>query len=264
MSLRLLLLVTLFGAIAAPVQGAAVLRTHVEVRDAVIRLGDLVTGAGAAADRIIAAAPPPGESMTLSGHDILSRAREAGLGIETGGIGFVKVARVGRAISEETLRARIAAALAEHGATPPLRLRITNHSGPLYVAVDADPAAIRFDSVDYDRRSGRFSVTLALPADGGLARREVLSGVAEAERKVPVLARALGPGDVITARDIDWLQIPVRRINRTMISDETQLLGREPVRPLRPGVPLRLSEVRAPLLIHKGAIVTMIVQRGGL
>ncbi len=261
---RMFFPVLIAAAFAASPLAAATLRSHVEVRDAMVRLGDLLDDAGAAADRVVAPAPQPGERASLSVHDIAAAARDAGLSFRSNGVGFVTVARLGQAVAEQDLEERITRALASRGGKGPFRIRITSHRGPLYLPLSADRSELQVESIDFDRRSGRFSATLALPGDGGLKRRISLSGVAEAERHVPVLTHALGPGDVITARDIDWIRMPARQVNRTMITDDALLLGREPVRPLRAGAPLRLSEVQRPLLVHKGAIVTMIVQRGGL
>ncbi len=262
--IRIFFLLLTAAALAAPPLAAATLRNHVEVRDAMVRLGDLLDDAGAAADRVVAPAPQPGESTTLSVREIAAKARDAGLSFKSNGIGYVTVARLGQAVAEQDLEERIVKALAARGGKGPFRIRITGRRGPLYLPLSADRADLRVESIDFDRRSGRFSATLALPGDGGLRRRISLSGVAEAERYVPVLTQSLGPGDVIAARDIDWIRVPARQVNRTMITDDSLLLGLEPVRPLRAGVPLRLSEVRRPVLVHKGTIVTMIVQRGGL
>ncbi len=252
------------AALAASPLAAATLRSHVEVRGAMIRLGDLLDDAGAAAERVVARAPQPGERATLSVREIAAAARDAGISFRSNGVGYVTVARRGQAVAEQDLEERITRALATRGGKGPFRIRITSRRGPLYLPLSADKAELRVEDIDFDRRTGRFSATLALPGDGGIKRRISLSGVAEAERYIPVLTRALGPGDVIAARDIDWIRLPARQVNRTMITDDALLLGLEPVRPLRAGVPLRLSEVRRPVLVHKGAIVTMIVQRGGL
>ncbi|MDA5193216.1 flagellar basal body P-ring formation chaperone FlgA [Govanella unica] len=77
---------------------------------------------------------------------------------------------------------------------------------------------------------------------------------------VPGLARALMPGEIIGASDIAWVSWPTQQITQTIITDGDGLIGRAVRRPMPANVPVRFSDVQRPVLIKRGAIVTMIVK----
>jgi len=255
-------LAVLLVATSLPAQ-AMLVKSSATVEGPYVRLGDVLLDAGEAdKDILVAAAPEPGEREHLSFHDIAAAARRAGLeGLDLGR-GYIEVRRAGRAVSEELLKDRLRAAFAARGVEGPLGLRLTGLRGSLYVPLDADPDAVEIEALRHDERGDRFTVTLQLPAGDDRVRREEVAGVVEKRRHVPVLARTMDPGETIGGDDIAWIALDERRINRTMLVSETALVGKEPVRPLRADTPLRRSDVRRPLLVEKGALVTMVVANG--
>lgn len=77
---------------------------------------------------------------------------------------------------------------------------------------------------------------------------------------VPGLARTLMPGDIITASDIAWVSVPARQVTQTMITDQDSLIGLAVRRPMGANTPVRFSDVQRPVLVKRGALVTMIVK----
>jgi len=76
-------------------------------------------------------------------------------------------------------------------------------------------------------------------------------------RDVPVLAQPLRPGDVIGPQDIEWAEARASRIGAGVVTDPAGLVGFEARRFLRAGEPVRVSDLRPPLLVHKGGLVTL-------
>jgi flagella basal body P-ring formation protein FlgA len=73
----------------------------------------------------------------------------------------------------------------------------------------------------------------------------------------PVLARRVMRGEIISERDIEWLQLRSGRIPHNTVLDADALIGLSPKRTLRAGAPVRMSEVQQPVLVSKGAHVTL-------
>lgn len=236
-------------------------RDPVRVEGGHVLLGDVLAVTGAAAGRKIALSPAPGESAMLALADIRRHAAEAGIETEISGPAHVRVERSGRAIPDAILEQALADALGLDG---PVGFRISQGRLPLEIPLGSDPADLRIEAARFDERSGRFQAVAVTPLGEGREARTDLSGVAEAELSVPVAARSIVPGEAISMADLDWKRMPARRVNRTMITDPAMLLGMEPVRMLRPGQPMRLSDVRRPLLVAKGALVTMSMRRGNM
>jgi flagella basal body P-ring formation protein FlgA len=80
--------------------------------------------------------------------------------------------------------------------------------------------------------------------------------------ELPVLLRYVPPGDTIAADDIGTRTIPVMRLVQAVAAEAEDLLGKTPRRAVRPGQPVRLADIREPLVIRKGELVTIIVETG--
>jgi len=65
---------------------------------------------------------------------------------------------------------------------------------------------------------------------------------------------------VIGEGDIEWTQVHAGRLNGTVILDAAGLIGMTPRRLLRPGVPVRASDVEEPVIVSKGSLVTIAVR----
>jgi len=71
-------------------------------------------------------------------------------------------------------------------------------------------------------------------------------------------------GTVITENDVATKAIATLRMNDQLIHDLDDIVGKEAKRALRAGEPLRLSDLKHPTLVAKGATVTMVFEAPGM
>jgi flagella basal body P-ring formation protein FlgA len=64
---------------------------------------------------------------------------------------------------------------------------------------------------------------------------------------------------VIGANDIIWLDVPAEHVDRNTITDANDLIGKSPKHGLAAGTQIRVSDVERPVLVAKGALITMTV-----
>jgi len=62
---------------------------------------------------------------------------------------------------------------------------------------------------------------------------------------------------VIRGDDIEWISLRSDRLGRDAVIDSANLLGKSPRRLVRPGEPLRSGDLRDPILVPKGSLVTI-------
>lgn len=250
---------------AAEARAELRLKPAITVEGAEIRLADLFEGAApAAAKVVVAAAPAPGEKIYLRPAFVASLAEQAGLAWRPDpGLRAIAVARAGKLVARETILAALQRALAPRAGGAALDVVLGGQQLELWVPTGA-AASVRVEDVDYDPQSGRFSASLAAPADDPRAERVRIGGRVQRLGEVPVLRSRMVPGDVITAADIEWREIRAERIGRAVVTDAGELIGQSPRRPLLPGTPLRATDVQRPELVAKGALVTMVLASPGL
>ena len=155
------------------------------------------------------------------------------------------------ALTAEDILPDIEAALAAKGMADGAEITLSN-PGQTFYAVDA----VTFSHASYNPQSGRFVLRIA----GGAT---TITGFARLSESFPVLARAIDRGDIIQETDIVFIDSADMRAG-VFLRDAKKLIGMEARRPLRAQSPLRPSDVTAPVLVEKGALVTVTFVMDGL
>ena len=162
-------------------------------------------------------------------------------------------------ITRQETEDRILESLREQGESRDMRVFLSNRSLRLHVAGDK-PAMVDIEDLALDHRTNRFSALVVAPAGDPAARRVRVTGRVIEMAEIPVLSRRLLAGTVIGEGDIRWIKLRADHIQRDTITDAKDLIGLVPTRSLRDGKPIQASQVRRPLMVAKGSLVTMVVR----
>lgn len=153
-----------------------------------------------------------------------------------------------------------------------LALQTKGVSGDVRIAFAKRPPILRLPqgaglavlSLDYAPRTHRFSARLGAVAHGAQAPSYRLTGRAVQVVAMPALARTVTAGEIIEKADISWVEIEAGRLPRDVLADLEAIVGKAARRPLPAGRLLRQRDISKPVLIQKGALVTMVVVAPGL
>lgn len=262
LALSAALLAAAVGSAAAAT--AVQLRNSILVADDTITLGDLFEDAGRAADVFVARAPLPGKKMALRARGIAVLARKHGLKWHrASNRRTVAVRRDGTPVPHEHVAEEIELALVDRMGGTEIQIQIGSGAAGLTVARGETPA-VSVDDLQLDRTRGRFTATLALPADSADARRVSVSGRVFQAVQVPVLSRRVPVGEIVQESDLDYRKMRVEKVARNMITDASDLIGKSPKRPLQVNRPLRANDLGTPVLVAKGSLVTMVFETGAI
>ena len=246
-------------AAAAPAAEAApvALRQSVTVSGGLVRLGDLFVPAGDKAEAAVAYAPAPGKRAIFDARWLYRVARAYGLNWRPLSIhDKAVVARESIVIGRREIADHILAALVDKGVDADMRVELSNRMLRIHVPGDST-ATVAVEDVAYDARTRRFIAIVAAPADDPAARRIRVTGRVHRVIDVPVLTRRVLAGEVIRERDVKWIAMRGDRLQRDTIQDPGALIGKSPRRGLRAGVPVRVSDVRLPVLVPRRSLVTI-------
>lgn len=248
---------------------APMLRKSVYVRGDVVRLGDLFINAGPKAETPVAYAPQPGKRAVFDATWLYKVARAYGLSWRPNTKRTqIVVQRQAHVVGREEVADTILAALLDRGADwgidTDMQVSISNRSLKLYVADDL-AATVGIEDINYDVRTKRFAAIVTAPANDPAAQRVRVVGKVYRTMDVPVLSRRLVRGETIRRGDIKMISMHADKVRGDVIVDVEDLIGRTPKRgSLREGMPLRFSQVQRPLLVKKGALVTMTMQAANM
>lgn len=235
------------------------------INDAVIRLGDLFEGTGDKAGKIIMQAPAPGETDTLNSYELDRIAKEYELDwVRPDYLKTVTVQREGMPFSLDDLHNLVLETAQQQGLNVDVEIKVYGSRRGLYLPTTAGIEDIEFERFDLNERQDRFTATILIPTGGPVPRKLNVTGSLEEVRHVPMLTRIVAPGDVITENDIVWQPFPAKRLNRNSVIDQSVLVGQTVRRPIRPGSPVRVNDLKAPVVVAKGSVVKMTITAGAL
>jgi flagella basal body P-ring formation protein FlgA len=267
--IRTLLSFALLAALASPAlaQATAVpaastpqLKREVTVAGDIVRIGDLVTNAGAAAATPIFRAPDLGQTGALPAQRVLDAVLPFGLAVvDTRGITEVTVIRAARVIATDDIEARIVRALTvRHTLGDPknLKLAFDRDVRPIELepTVTTELAVTR---MSYDASARRFDLTFELPENGGARRAWRYTGTAVETVEVAVPTRALARGDVVRASDVSIARRPKSEVSGEPPAAPNEVIGLSARRPVRLGAPLRVADLMKPELVQRNETVTL-------
>jgi flagella basal body P-ring formation protein FlgA len=239
---------------------AAVLRPATTVDVDVVRLGDLFADAGKNQNSIVAAAPPPGAKAVFNAARLQSIARRAGLSWRPQSRHQnTIVTRAGRLISSGDIRKLIMAALIKRGMPADRQIAMSKNNLTLHVAA-GDTRDIRVAQTRYNPQGRQFSAIVEVPDDRSSHKRVQVTGSVYEVINVPVLARSIRRGETILARDLEFVEKRRKSIGRNTIIEVDQIVGKTPRRYLQTGKPMRMADLRMPVLVAKGKLVTLMLK----
>ena len=244
------------GALGAA--AAATLRSEVLVDSDTVRLGDVFQDAGGEADKVIATAPAPGRKLVLEATWLYRVARAYR-------VAWRPASRLDRTVVKRASNiipaSRIAAILSSElrrrlGENEKLDIEFDNRAMRIYLPASL-PASVKMRTMDIDRQDNRFAAILVAPDNRPGAVRMSVSGQYHRLVEVPVVTHRMRPGDRISKGDLDWITVRAGKLDRNALLNPTKIVGMSPRRVLVPDKPIRAGDIRLPILVEKGSVVTL-------
>jgi flagella basal body P-ring formation protein FlgA len=234
-------------------------RSEVLVEKDVVTVGDVFSGVTQDAGYVLAPAPGYGKTLTLNVNDLRRISDTFGLGWSpANGIAQSVVRRNAQELGAERIEAALEGRLASEMKGRKFGLQLYDRASSLVIPANM-PSDIGVSGLKYDFSSGEFRATVFAPAGSAspAARREV-SGRIFPVTQVPVLKGAMQQGDVISAEDIEYIDLRAAELGANVITDAKKIIGMSPRRGLAGFRPVTPSDIVPPVVVKKGEMVTML------
>ena len=240
------------------------LRTAVIVEDNYITLGDLFENAGPNASKKIAYAPAPGKRMTFDGKWLFRVASAYKLNWRPFAPNMrTVVERASQVIQRDEIHDALVQALRDRGAGTNVDIELATNMTGLNIAADS-ASTVGIEGMSYDLGTGRFVATIAVPANDPTATRTRVTGKIFKMVTIPVLSDNKRRGDIIRASDIQWREVRASEIRDHVITEEDELVGMAAKLDIKADAIVSVSQLRRPVLVAKGSLVTIELAQGGM
>jgi flagellar basal body P-ring formation protein FlgA len=252
---------------AGPAPLAPTLRGDVLAATEIVRIGDLVDNAGAAASIAVFRAPDLGQTGSVSVARVVEALRPHKIiAIDTRGLSEVTVTRISRAIGTKEIEARLAEVIAtRYGLRNPANISVAFDREFRTIHVDPNaPAEFNVPRLSFDPRSGRFDAIVEI---GGTSASRVpmrFTGVALETNEAAVVVRPIARGDVLRESDIAIERRPRTEVSSDTVRDLQGAIGLAVRQAMKPGQIIRRGDLTKPELVHRNEPVIMVFERPGL
>ena len=242
---------------------APTLKPAVTVVGEIVRIGDLVENAGAAADVPIFRAPDLGQTGSVPASRVIEAVLPHEIvDLETRGLTEVLVTRASQAVTSEDLEARIVRALADRQRGMDASDLTLTFDGEIRTFHIEPATEMRIVRLNFDPRSGRFDVLFERT---GSARNLLrFTGTYAETFEAAVLTRPLAAGDVVRDADINIVRRPKAEFAVNVITAADRAIGLAPRRAMRPGDVLRQTDLAKPELVARNDNVTITYEVPGI
>ncbi|GAC1341356.1 MAG: hypothetical protein NVSMB18_13280 [Acetobacteraceae bacterium] len=245
---------------ALPAQ-AATLKPFSTLADGTVRLSDLWDGV--TADRTLGPAPAPGGRISVEAPQLAAIARSFGVDWHPASSGDRAVLeRAGRPLTRDDVRGPLQRALIEAGAHADDELELgVFTAAPLPVGA---PPTITVQQLELDAVSGRFAALLGIAADGAPTSQLRITGRVQEMIDLPAIQRRMMPGEVIGPNDLHWTRLRTGLARGEVVHLPAQAVGQALKRAIAPNQPIPLADIGRPIVILKGAPVSLSLESPGL
>ena len=264
LNMILLLTVTFgsFGAAQIQQSFAANIKTLAVIEQDVIKAKDLFEGLDYKSETIIGAAPLPGKDMVLNARTLLRIAVALDLPWRPkSGLEKIVIRRSATVIPSDMIEDALIERLNKNGVNGNFNV-VYSDALPSLTLPQTEAASVQIGSFDYDPSNQFFSAEIIAPSLSNPLKRQLVSGKIEQIMDLPVLNRAIQNGQMISATDIDWIELPAYKVQHDYILDSNMLIGMTSRRMIMAGEPLRTNQIMEPILVERGESVVIVYQSG--
>lgn len=250
-----------------PAPLAPTLRSDILVSSDIVRIGDLIDNAGAAASIAVFRAPDLG----LTGNVPVARVVEAlrphdVIAIDTRGLTEVTVTRASRAIGMKEVETRIAQTIAtRYGLRDHANMSVTFDREFRTIHIDPNlPADFAVSRMSFEPRSGRFDVVFDIAGNAAASRALRFTGTAVETHEAITVTRPITRGDILRESDIVIERRPKSEVASDVLRDPQAAIGLAARHSLRVGQIVRRADLTKPELVHRNEPVILIFEAPGL
>ena len=239
--------------------GIADIKREAYVEGEIVTLGDLFENLDEMHDLWVMDAPAPGRKTYISASYLAQLTRQHGVYWRNSqAIKQVAVYRRGKEVARRDLVDLLTEAAKDSlgdGREHSVSLYGANQN--IILPLDSAVEELEVAKFDLNRQNGRFTATIDYPVGQNNRSSVVLNGKLVEVVYVPALSKSVTPGTVITARNIKWVPQALYGVGKNIVRSQDQILGMTVRRPLKAEVPVRLSDLKRPEIVHRGSLVNI-------
>ena len=243
---------------------AANLKPEAMISSHVVMVSDLFDDVPAKQDAIVGNAPTPGQTVILNAKSLQRIANTYDVKWKsTGPTDQIVVRSIVQTIPSSDIVAAVKKDLIARGVSGKFDVTLNNVAPTITLPGNVE-TTVEVAQMSYTPGRDVFTAILAAPNAQHPVKTLSVSGLIEKTVQVPVLRDSASANDIISASDLEWIDVTARQMVNDTIVDADKLIGKTPVRMVMAGTPVRDRDVKSPQLVARGDEVVLQFRQSGL
>lgn len=244
--------------------GVMSVKSDIRVDAEFVTLADLFHLTGPKSTINVIRAPKPGAKVAIPAGALARFVGRQGLQWSNAmRLRQVLVTRNSTEVRIEEIRDILELAFDDMGLDHAVDLNFHNRNLSIHMPVGVTPE-LTVEALTHNADTGHFLAEIRTPADNGETLLTRVSGQTIKVQTIPILTHSIPRGEIITSADVKSKRMPLNRMGANVVTKLESIIGMETKRALRPDQPLRVTDLKVPTLIKKGAMVTMTFETEGI
>jgi flagellar basal body P-ring formation protein FlgA len=229
-----------------------------------ITLGDVFYDLPKDEDRVLGAAPKPGQEMVLNSRTLLRIALALDLSWRPSSqTDKIVLRRDATVIEQKIIEDALKNRLTEEGVSGDYMLNLTEALQDINLPAD-QPGTIEVTKLTLNQDGKSFDAIVMAPSASNPIQTLRVTGNIQSVMTVPVLKENLTNGRTIQDSDIEYKQIRDIDFTSDVVADANALIGMTARRMIVAGRPIRTTEIQAERIIERGELVILSLSTGTL
>lgn len=238
------------------------LKENSMLSDNMIKLGDIFYDLPRNENRVLGAAPRPGQEMVLDARTLLRIALALDLPWRpSSNMDHIVLRRDATVIPLEDIQNALQNAISDQGIYGEYEISVPEHQKEI-ILPSGEPATLDVTDMNINSRKKTFTAVLAAPSSENPIQNFRIQGRIDPVIKVPALVENIENGRMIRPRDITMVKIKEIDFSQDTIADAQSLIGMTARRILIAGRPIRETEIVAPQVVSRGEFITLSLNTG--
>jgi flagellar basal body P-ring formation protein FlgA len=230
---------------------AASLRSLATVENEHVKLGDLFDGVNNP-NNIVGKAPRLGKEMLITTDTLRSIAKKYQVNwTPTSTMDQVIIRRASYTISTDDIITSLKDKIIETAKSDNITVTLNDPNLSVTLPMSVTPT-IEVTSLNFSQNREVFTAQIAIPDKLNPVITKQVIGTVTRSVSVPVLKATMKKSDIISANDIDYINVPERALLTNAVVDADDLIGMSPDRVITAGRVIKDNDISSPQLVKRG------------
>ncbi len=161
-------------------------------------------------------------------------------------------------INASDIKIMLADELKKNGVSENVSINIADYEKGIKLKGKSRQYFVDINNISVSKSNGRFKANISFKAGNNFKESIVINGTYDEMIKIPVFKSAMANKSIISDTDIEWMDIEKKRIHDTIITSDSDLIGKSLKRTIQAMSPIRDKDLAKETIVSRNQEVSIL------